>query len=209
VDRRWLVALVVVCALGLAVLARVVVSPTMVEPAPQPPAPQPPAVMVSPTPATPALDLPAAQEDALAPPEPLVGPDGQPLPPGTRLPEVGLPDRGPPRAPLDDPEAWRGVRADAARAWREESFAVAARFAEEQALSPSEQAGMTEALRTYHDDLEAGRADIEAGRIRPAEGREMMAAIRAAAAADLTDALGPEQMAVLREALSVLPGGGF
>ncbi|MBW1879608.1 MAG: hypothetical protein JRJ84_14695 [Deltaproteobacteria bacterium] len=216
-DWRWLTALLLVGALGLVVLAVVVAPEPGVDADPSP------TVDVAPLPSGPAATQPAIPADgggeALGEreaagtdseaPEPLVGPNGQPLPPGTKRPQAGLPDRGPPQAPLDDAEAWQQVRTEAARTWREQSFEVAARFADEQGLSAAEREGMFEGLQTYHDDLEAVRADIEAGRTHPAEGRASMSAIRARAATDLAAVLGSEQTAELREALSTLPGGGF
>jgi hypothetical protein len=218
VNWRWLTALLFVCALGLAALAVVVAPDRALElehPEPVDVAPAPSRAPEGP----PAIPTEGREEGAEAPdlleegseaaPEILVGPNGQPLPPGTRRPQSGLPDRGPPQPPLNDAEEWERVRAEAARVWRKQSFEVATRFAEEQGLDEAEQDGMFAALETYHDDLEAVRADIEAGRTRPAEGRETMGAIRAQVAADLSGVLGSERTEELRRALSVLHGGGF
>ena len=141
--------------------------------------------------------------------ENLRGPNGQQLPPGSTLPKAGLPDRGPPHPPANDPEEWRRRRLEAAAKWRAESMAVAGKFATDHQLSIVERENMVTTLAKMHDEFEAVRTSIEAGNTSPADGRDLFDAIRKATMAELVQILGPFRTAELRRTMSVIQGGGF
>lgn len=135
------------------------------------------------------------------------GPDGQPLPPGTTPRQAGLPERPAPQAPLEDPEAWRQLRAEAQADWQSTALATAGTFV---ADLPADQRKATLAtLGAFYTDLADVRARIEGGALHPRDGRAEVARLRTEVASDLVAILGPERTESLRAALAETTHGGF